>query len=92
MIKFILTFLVIIFFIRLVAPFLFRWLLAVFVKKSIRNGTFFSSTVNGQQRPQQTNGSSPKKAAGDINIDYIPEQPERKNFDGGQYVDYEEVK
>lgn len=93
MIKFILTFLVIIFFIRLVAPFLFRWLLAIFVKKSIRNGTFFYSNVNQQQRQQQhANGSSQKKTAGDISIDYIPEQPDKKGFDGGQYVDYEEVK
>lgn len=95
MIKFIFTTLLIIFFIRMVAPVLFRWLLAIFVKKSIRNGTFFYSNMN-QQRQQQrphSNGSQQNgRTKGNVKIDYIPDQPERRDFNGGEYVDYEEVK
>ncbi len=98
MIKFIFTTILIIFFIRMVAPVLLRWLLGAFVKKSMRNGTFFYT--NQQQRPPQdpyrnnshNNGRSNGKSNGDVRIDYIPEQPDRRDFNGGQYVDYEEVK
>lgn len=92
MIKYILTTILIIYLIRLVTPFLFRWLLALFVKKSIRNGTFFNMNPNQQQR-QHSNGSSQHThTKSGVKIDYIPEQPERKDFNGGEYVDYEEVK
>jgi len=92
MIKFIFTTLLIIFFIRMVAPVLFRWLLGMFIKKKMRNGTFFYTNMNQQNQPH-TNGSQPNgKPKGSVKIDYIPEQPERRDFKGGQYVDYEEVK
>ncbi|MFD2512781.1 DUF4834 family protein [Pontibacter locisalis] len=96
MIKFIFVTLLIIFFIRMVAPVLFRWLLAFFVKKSIRNGTFFYSNMKQQQRQyqdfHQNNSQSNGKAKGNVKIDYVPDQPDRKDFKGGEYVDYEEVK
>ena len=96
MIKFIFTTLLIIFFIRMVAPVLFRWLLGMFIKKKMRNGTFFYTNMHQQQHQQQAphnNGSQQNgRAKGNVKIDYIPEQPERKDFNGGQYVDYEEVK
>jgi hypothetical protein len=90
MLKFIFVTILVIFFIRLVAPFLFRWLLAFFVKKSLRNGTFFYSNMN-QQRPDPRANSNGRQQGG-VKIDYIPEQPDRKDFNGGQYVDYEEIK
>ncbi|MBD1398622.1 DUF4834 family protein [Pontibacter sp. JH31] len=90
MIKFIFVTLLVIFFIRLVAPFLFRWLLAFFVKKSLRNGTFFHSNMNRPQTEPRPNGHS--RQQGGVKIDYVPEQPDRKDFNGGQYVDYEEIK
>jgi hypothetical protein len=90
MIKFIFVTILIIFFIRLVAPFLFRWLLAFFVKKSIRNGTFFYSNMNRPQQESRPNGNG--RQQGNVKIDYVPEQPDRKDFNGGQYVDYEEIK
>ena len=90
MIKFIFVTILIIFFIRLVAPFLFRWLLAFFVKKSLRNGTFFYSNMN-QPRPEPSAKNNGRQKEG-VKIDYIPEQPDRKDFNGGQYVDYEEIK
>ena len=93
MIKFILiTFLVFLFF-RLVAPTLFKWLLAMFIKKKVRNGSFFHTNMHQQQQNQQPNGhSSNGRAEGKIKIDYVPEQSAKKSFDGGEYVDYEEVK
>ncbi|GGG31538.1 DUF4834 family protein [Pontibacter amylolyticus] len=88
--KFIFITILVILFLRLAAPVLFRWLLAFFVKKSLRNGTFFYSNMN-QPRPEpQSNGNGRQK--GGVKIDYIPEQPDRKDFNGGQYVDYEEIK
>ena len=69
---------------------LFRFLLGMFIKKSMRNGTFFTN-MHQQQRPQP-NGHSNGRAKADVKIDYIPNQPDRKSFDGGEYVDYEEVK
>ncbi|GAB3534579.1 hypothetical protein GCM10027443_21940 [Pontibacter brevis] len=96
MIKFIFTTLLIIFFIRMVAPVLFRWLIGMFIKKKMRNGTFFYTNMHQQQRQQQppyNNGSQQNgRTKGNVKIDYIPEQPERKDFNGGEYVDYEEVK
>ena len=94
MIKFIFTTLLIIFFIRLVAPVLFRWLLGMFIKKKMRNGSFFYTNMNQQRQDQQQqyqNGNG-RPAEGKVKIDYVPEQPKRKGFDGGEYVDYEEVK
>lgn len=94
MIKFIFTTLLIIFFLRMIAPTLFRWLLGLFLKKSMRNGTFFYSNINQQRQAQQQQGShnANGRAKGDIKIDYIPDQPKEKSFNGGEYVDYEEVK
>ncbi|MFT2009159.1 DUF4834 family protein [Pontibacter sp. 13R65] len=91
MIKFIFVTILILFFIRLVAPVLFRWLLQAFVKKQMRNGTFFYTNTQQQQPPQERhNGQA--KTEGNVKIDYIPENQNKKGFDGGQYVDYEEVK
>ncbi|MCX2741310.1 DUF4834 family protein [Pontibacter anaerobius] len=91
--KFIFTTLLIIFFIRLVAPTLFRWLLGMFIRKKMRNGSFFYSNMHQQQRQaQQQSHSDNGRAKDGVKIDYIPEQPKRKTFNGGEYVDYEEVK
>lgn len=96
MIKFIFTTLLIIFFMRMVAPVLFRWLFGAFMKKQMRNGTFFYTNQQQQQRPYQgqpeNNGQRNDRATDKVKIDYIPEQPEQRHFDGGEYVDYEEVK
>lgn len=83
----------------MVAPVLFRWLLGMFIKKKMGNGTFFYSNMHQQQQRQQqqhgpyNNGKQHNgRTKGNVKIDYIPEQPERKDFNGGEYVDYEEVK
>ena len=90
MLKFIFISILVILFFRLVAPILFRWLLALFVKRSLRNGTFFYSNMN-QPQPEPRSSNNGRQQGG-VKIDYIPEQPERKDFNGGQYVDYEEIK
>ncbi|RAU81548.1 DUF4834 family protein [Pontibacter arcticus] len=97
MLKFIIITALIFFFMRLVAPVLLRYLLATFIKKKMGNGAFFNGNMH-QQGPR-TNGQpfnntygGPKAPNSDIKIDYIPEKPGRKGFDGGKYVDYEEVK
>ncbi len=89
MLKFIIISILIFLFLRLVAPVLLRFLLGMFIKKSMRNGTFFSN-MHQYQRPQQPNNNGRPK--GDVKIDYMPKQGKQKDFDGGEYVDYEEVK
>ena len=42
----------------------------------------------GQNRP----GNNPRPKDGNVNIDYVPKGKKGKDFDGGEYVDYEEVK
>lgn len=49
-----------------------------------------------QQRPNQ-NGHSKTPPNSNVRVDYVPKetgkgQAEKKEFNGGQYVDYEEVK
>ena len=90
MIKFIIITILVIMFFRLVAPTLFRFLLGMFIKRSMRNGTFFTN-MHQPQRPEP-NGQSNGRAKADIKIDYIPNQPDSKDFKGGEYIDYEEVK
>ncbi len=60
--------------------------------------TLFSGFANGQQnnqRTQQNQYRSSRTKDGSVNIDYIPKdksKSDKKNFPGGDYVDYEEVK
>lgn len=35
---------------------------------------------------------APKKKEGEISIDYMPNEADKNRYEGGQYVDYEEVK
>lgn len=76
-------------------------LLVIFVL--IKIGSFFFRTMvwmlgarNGQRQPSTRSGKqSAGKKEGDIEIDYIPEQEQKKRqkgFRGGEYVDYEELK
>lgn len=92
MIKFIFVSFLIFLFFRLVAPTLFRWLLGMFIKKKVRNGSFFYTNMHQQQNQQQNGSGNNGRAEGKVKIDYIPEQADRKGFEGGEYVDYEEVK
>lgn len=64
----------------------------MFIKKKMRNGTFFHTNIHQQQQDQHQEYRENGKAEGKVKIDYIPEQQDRKGFEGGEYVDYEEVK
>lgn len=50
-------------------------------------------TVHGQVNGQDTSRNFHRKTNGNVNIDSVPpKEKQRKNFTGGEYVDYEEVK
>jgi len=58
--------------------------------------TLFSGFANNQQNFQKEQNPTHKKPKdGNVNIDYIPNsnksKPDKKNFPGGDYVDYEDV-
>jgi hypothetical protein len=93
MIKFIFTTFLIIMFMRLVAPVLLRWLVAFLFKKHVRNSGFGTQQQSYGQ-PQQAYNHTASNPTGKIKIDYIPEEQTKgkKEFTGGEYVDYEEVK
>ena len=93
MVKFILISILIFFFIRLVAPWILRFLLKVFVKKQIKKHGFnMPNQCPFQHHHNQRQQHRHQQSTGKINIDYIPEDPNKKDFRGGEYVDYEEVK
>jgi hypothetical protein len=86
MMTFLITFFIIILLFRLVMPHLLRWALKAFVKKTIRNGTFMNA--NGPFAPAEP---APE---GKVKVDFVPQDnpAKPKEFRGGEYVDYEEVK
>jgi len=98
MIKFIITTIFILLLIRLVAPFLIRFLIKLFIGKQLRKAASQFGGGFGTQSPfnaPNTPGDRQQKKApnSNLNIDYIPEEKkERKDFRGGDYVEYEEVK
>ena len=76
-------------FMRFVFPVLLRWAIKAFIKKSIRNGQFMNID------PQTFQSANQPQPEGKVKVDYIPKQPQpnqSKDFGGGEYVDYEEVK
>ena len=93
--KFFITLILIFFLLRLLMPYIIRWALQTFVKRTIRKGGF---TGTFGQPPFQQDFAQPRQKApeGKVNIDYVPEdnktKPNNSDFKGGEYVDYEEVK
>jgi hypothetical protein len=89
MMTYLIAFLIIFFLFRLVMPHLLRWALKAFLKKTIRNGTFMNA--NGpftQASPAQP------EPEGKVKVDSVPRNKAAtpKEFPGGEYVEYEEVK
>ncbi|WP_026461850.1 hypothetical protein [Adhaeribacter aquaticus] len=83
--KFFIILTILFFLFRLIMPHVMRWALKAFVKKTINNGTFTNAAGPfTQNRPPQPEG--------EIKVEYIPKDPKPKDFRGGEYVDYEEVK
>lgn len=80
---FFLTILALYVFARLFLRYLLPWLIKRFVKKMAKR----MNVVYEDTKKQAT------KKAGEINIDYIPEQKdEPENTEMGDYVDFEEIK
>jgi len=65
-------------------PHLIRWALKAFVKRTLQNTNF----------SQFEQPFSPPHPEGKVKVDYVPKtkDPKSKDFPGGEYVDYEEVK
>jgi len=93
--KFFITLLLLFFLLRLIMPYLIRWALQTFVKRTLRKGGF-TATFGQAPFPQDFTPPRPKAPEGKINIDYVPEEsktkPNNGDFKGGEYIDYEEVK
>jgi len=84
--KFFLILIILFFVFRLIMPYVIRWALKAFVKRTLQNGTF---THFGQSfTPPQP------QPEGKVKVDYVPQTKDSKpkDFPGGEYVDYEEVK
>lgn len=45
-----------------------------------------------QKRQNRQREKHQRKQEGEINVDFVPRDSKGKGFEGGQYVDYEEVK
>lgn len=93
MVKFLLIFFLVSIVLRFVLPVLMRWLVVAFVKKQTRRyGAQFGANPFEAPRPEPSHN---KAATGQVHVDYVPpkQKPAQpKEFKGGEYVDFEEVK
>jgi len=92
MVKFLLIFFLVSIVLRFVLPVLMRWLVVRFLKKQTRRfGQQFGANPFEAPSPEP-----PRNAAtGQIHVDYVPPKQKPtppKEFQGGEYVDFEEVK
>jgi hypothetical protein len=78
MFKFILIFILLIAFVPPLRRFLF-WLVV-------------GRQIVKEQKRYEAKRNPPPKKEGEINIEFAPKKESKGKFDGGQYVDYEEVK
>jgi hypothetical protein len=79
--------------VRYILPVVLRAVLGSFVRKQVhkaQQGGFYAPPVDFQTPPQ------PSTAPGQVRVDYVPPQAavseQKREFRGGEYVDYEEVK
>jgi hypothetical protein len=94
MVKFLLTVLIVSFIIRFLAPVLLRLFVSSFLKKQARR---YAQPFEGNpfQAPPPEPRPNGNAQPGQVRVDFVPPaaKPETpKNFQGGEYVDYEEVK
>ncbi|UOG75418.1 DUF4834 family protein [Hymenobacter tibetensis] len=93
MVKFLLIFFLVSLVLRFVLPVLMRWLVVRFVKKQTqRYSQQFGANPFEAPRPEPRNTAA---ANGQVHVDYVPPKPQAKpakHFEGGEYVDFEEVK
>ncbi|MBB6001518.1 DUF4834 family protein [Arcicella rosea] len=83
-----LKFLLILFLILFIFPRLLKWALRGFVVSQL------NKTQQDFQQKQQTYSNTSRKREGEIDVDFIPPKNGKssENFNGGEYIDYEEVK
>ena len=67
-------------------PRLFKWLLKAFVVKNI------SKVQEEFYKQQQQASRSSNQQEGEVYVNIKDPKSKKKGFDGGEYVDYEEVK
>lgn len=93
LIKFLLIFFLLALVLRFVLPVLMRYLVVGFLQKQARKqaqhfgGAPFGAAPDASQQTRAANG--------DVQVDYVPPRPKSvqdKEFRGGEYVDFEEVK
>ncbi|WP_022825369.1 DUF4834 family protein [Hymenobacter norwichensis] len=93
MVKFLLIFFLVSIILRFVLPVLMRWLVVAFVKKQTRRyGAQFGANPFEAPRPEPSHNGPTN---GQVHVDYVPpkQKPAQpKEFKGGEYVDFEEVK
>ena len=95
--KFFITLLLIFFLLRLLMPYIIRWVFQAFVKRTLKKGGF-TGTFGQPPFAANPNPQRPSAPEGKINIDYVPDEvktkakPTGQDFKGGEYIDYEEVK
>ncbi|GAB3828122.1 DUF4834 family protein [Hymenobacter jeollabukensis] len=85
---------------RLVLPYVLRYALSSFVRKQMRTGGMpFGADAGafGQQAPPRYERPNPRptEPTGEVRVDYVPPKAPRqpkKEFRGGDYVEFEEVK
>jgi hypothetical protein len=80
-------FIIIMAFIFYVMPKLIKWALKGFILTQVNKA---QQDMRQSQKAYQT----PNKREGHIDVDFIPKKNGKnsENFEGGEYVDYEEVK
>ncbi|MBC8082145.1 MAG: DUF4834 family protein [Hymenobacter sp.] len=93
MAKFLLVLFVLSLVLRFVVPVVLRWLVVGFVKKQTRryNQPFGASPFEAPAGPPRDGATAP----GQVQVDFVPPKPQpksAKHFEGGEYVDFEEVK
>ncbi|WP_167856440.1 DUF4834 family protein [Hymenobacter metallicola] len=97
MVKFLLILLIISFVVRFLLPIVLRLLVGKFVQKQARRygqqfggGVPFEGAFGTPPPPR-----NPAPSGGNVRVDFVPPKAQKskpENFQGGEYVDFEEVK
>lgn len=67
---------------------LFSFLISQVFKLIFRPFIFVNQQRTQRQQPFQKQA----RQEGEVKIDYVPQKDKKDNFNGGEYVDFEEVK
>ena len=90
--------LVISLFVRYLLPVVLRAVLGSFVRQQVHKAqqAGFYPPTGGPQPGYQSQAYQPEAAPGQVRVDYVPpktaDNERKREFRGGEYVDYEEVK